>query len=423
MKTTKKVLSVLLSVLMIFSVSVVAFAEGENWVQLKKSGDALEKGDLYMDLASVKEMYIARETYSSLCDYVTPKDPNWSPSNPPKFNNLSVVACEKLANLYPDLWAAALQRSLEDLPGYDLDDFTTIQHAWDYLFESVKEAHPELGFTYWDSLSSYGYDYIIEEHPEALDAATAAAEEDFAVYENATWYYDSNFTAYRWLKAEGANGENLWYIPSMIEEAFTEYGIEWQPVAADIASVAGEGGYYLNGTGIEVTLSEEQKDAIRQRYEWTIDWYLENLPADIQVSDDKTVHVETEAELRALFAEIAENEIARQEAGMAAYYANFFDDVTLLVNPDEDSQFQISLTLTYTDFDGSYEQTVIYPFVETTGGSAVITKFETAFQYKPLIIFDSGIIVMPEKDEGDVWADGTKLPTRQQASFELEYRG
>lgn len=199
-----------------------------------------------------------------------------------------------------------------------------------------------------------------------LDTATAAAEADFAVYENATWYYDSNIAGYRWLKAEGADGEDLWMIPDEIEETFSEYGIEWQPVAADIASVAGEGGYYLNGTGIEVTVSEEEKDAIRARYSWMIDRYLDQLPTDIQVGPDETVHVETEEELRTTFNTMAENEIARQEAALTEYFANFFDGVTVQVNPDEDSLFQISLTKTYTDYSGSFEYTTYYPFSEKT---------------------------------------------------------
>lgn len=61
--------------------------------------------------------------------------------------------------------------------------------------------------------------------------------------------------------------------------------------------------------------------------------------------------------------------------------------------------------------------------IEESGGSAVIRKFEAKFQYKPLIVLDSDIIVLPRKDEGDVLPDGTKLPTRKQASLELEYRG
>lgn len=61
--------------------------------------------------------------------------------------------------------------------------------------------------------------------------------------------------------------------------------------------------------------------------------------------------------------------------------------------------------------------------IEESGSSAVMRKFEAKFQYKPLIVLDSDIIVRPRKDEGEVLSDGTKLPTRKQASLELEYRG
>lgn len=67
-KNNKKLLAVLLSVVMAFSVSAVAFAEDENWVPVKTSGDALEKGDLYLDLASVRDAYI---DYSGSFEYTT----------------------------------------------------------------------------------------------------------------------------------------------------------------------------------------------------------------------------------------------------------------------------------------------------------------------------------------------------------------
>ncbi len=360
---------------MVLSLSSAAFAEGETWVPIKTSGDTLEKGDLYVDLASVKDTYIEMTIYQTLCDYVHPKDSNWNAGGDPEgtFNNYSVAACEKLAGLYPALWEAALQESYEADPRWGIDGFYTIQRAWSILFDKVLEAHPELGFTTWSSLSPYGYDYICEEYPDALTQATADAVADFTAYENADWFYDSSFTTrWYWLKAE-LDGDELPMVPEEIKETFTEYGVEWQPVAADIASVTGEGGYYLNGNGIDVTLSEEEKANIRERSEWMFEMYQNDLPTTIRISDDESVEVSTEEELRTAINTIIEAQIAEQEAQMAEYYANFFDGATLLVNPDENSMFQISFTKTYTDYGGSFEQTSFFPFVEKRGASMPVT--------------------------------------------------
>ena len=381
MKTTKTLLSILLSVLMIVSACAVAFAEGQTWVPIKTSADTLEKGDLYMDLASIKDTYIERAVYSSLCNYVQPKDPNWSRSDPPKFNNLCVVACEKLANLYPELWDAALQETLaeynEEYPNYPYttESFSVIQDSWDVLFEKVCAAHPELGFTDWNSLGSYGYAYIAEEYPDALAMAAEDAETDFARYENADWSYDSSFSGRSWLKAV-FDGDQLWNIPDEIKESFLEYGVVWQPVAADIASVQGEGGFYLNGNGIEVTLSEEEIASIEERGDLLYEMYVDRLPTTIQVGpeQDDQVEVQDETQLREEINKMIENQITERQAQMAEYYGTFLDGATLLVNPDKNSLFQISLTKTYTNYSGSFERTTCFPLSEKTGGGAVTTE-------------------------------------------------
>ena len=53
---------------------------------------------------------------------------------------------------------------------------------------------------------------------------------------------------------------------------------------------------------------------------------------------------------------------------------------TLLVNPDENSLFQISLTQTSTDYSGPYadeglpfERTTVYPFAEKTYSQTPVT--------------------------------------------------
>ena len=384
MKTTKKLLSVFLSVLLALSVCVVASAQGETWVPIKTSGDALEKGDLYVDLASVKNVYVDRTVYMNLVNYVEPLDPNWSPSNPPRFNNLSIVACEKLAALYPDLWNEALQETLAEYEAehptwnYTTESFYVIQDAWYVLFTKVRDAHPELGFTSWGGLDDYGYDYICNEYPAAVTQATADAQASFASFENADWSYDSSFSSsYSWLKAE-LDGEELMSIPEEIKETFTEYGVEWQPVAADIASVQGEGGYYLNGNGIEATLSEEELDYYEQQGEWMYERFVDRLPTTIQTGpgEGDVVEVADEAQLRDVIDAMIADQIAAAEAQMAEYYGSFFEGATLLVNPDKESLFQISFTKTYTDHGGSYKSTSYYPLLEkrSSGGSPVTAE-------------------------------------------------
>ena len=381
MKTTRKLLSILLSVLLVLSVTAVASAEDATWVPIKTSDDTLEKGDLYLDLASIKDVCIERAVYQNLVDYVQPKDPHWSPSDPPRFNNLSVVACEKLATLYPALWEAALEETLaeynEEYPSYNYtaESFYVIQDTWYPFFEKVRDAHPELGFTSWGGLADYGYDYISEEYPDALTQAAAAAETDFARYENADWSYDGSFTSsWNWLKAE-LDGEAIPMIPEEIKGTFTEYGVEWQPVAADIASVEGEGGFYLNGNAIEVALGEEELAYYEQQGEWMYERYVDRLPTTIWVGpgENDVVEVADEAQLREVIDGMVAAQIASLEAQMAEYYASFFDGATLLVNPDEDSLFQISFTKTYTNYGGSHERTSYYPMTEKRSPKSPVT--------------------------------------------------
>ena len=55
------------------------------------------------------------------------------------------------------------------------------------------------------------------------------------------------------------------------------------------------------------------------------------------------------------------------------------------------------------------------------GGDAVIQRVEKKFQYKPLIIFDSDILIMPLK--GHAMQDGLQLPDEKYARMESQYRG
>lgn len=235
----------------------------------------------------------------------------------------------------------------------------------------VMEAHPELGLDGWGNATrQYGLDYLSDLYPEKLAQAEAEAEEAFAVYENASWYFDNNFTArWNWLKAE-LDGEALYYIPDEIKGTFAEYGIEWQPVAADIASVEGEGGYYLNCDGIALSLSEEERAQYEERGEWMFEMYASRLPATIRISPDEQIEVTTEAELRAAINEMIASQISERETELAAYGATYFDGATLQVDPDENSLFQISFTKT--DPEGG-DSTVFYPFYEKRGGSALIS--------------------------------------------------
>ena len=63
------------------------------------------------------------------------------------------------------------------------------------------------------------------------------------------------------------------------------------------------------------------------------------------------------------------------------------------------------------------------PPVIKAGGSAAIVKFEAKFQYKPLIIFDNDLIIMPPEDGSITLRDGTALPDREFARMELQYSG
>lgn len=57
------------------------------------------------------------------------------------------------------------------------------------------------------------------------------------------------------------------------------------------------------------------------------------------------------------------------------------------------------------------------------GGAATVETFKAKFQYKPLIIFDNDIIVMPPEDGRYVLPDGTQLPDSKYAKMELQYSG
>ena len=63
---------------------------------------------------------------------------------------------------------------------------------------------------------------------------------------------------------------------------------------------------------------------------------------------------------------------------------------------------------------------------ERVGGDAVIQRVETKFQYKPLIVFDSDILIIPCKELRD-WPlpnyPKMKLPDEKFAKMETEYRG
>ena len=59
--------------------------------------------------------------------------------------------------------------------------------------------------------------------------------------------------------------------------------------------------------------------------------------------------------------------------------------------------------------------------IERVGGDGVIQRVETKFQYKPLIIFDSDILILPLQNHA--LPDGTQLPDESFARMETEYRG
>ena len=72
----------------------------------------------------------------------------------------------------------------------------------------------------------------------------------------------------------------------------------------------------------------------------------------------------------------------------------------------------------------SFSQFVTPVIVEESGGDAIIQKFEAKFQYKPLLVFDSDIIVLPSREEGgDILPNGEKTPARKYARMELQYSG
>ena len=198
-------MAIFLTVLMVLALSFTAFAESETRVPIKTSGDTLEKGDLYVDLASVKDVYIERDIYQYFCGYVHPKDAHWNPEADPNgtFNNCNIAALEKLAGLYPALLEASVQESYEADPSWGIDGFYTIQDAWDIFFDMIRTEHSELGFTDWSSLAPYGYAYLCAEYPDTLAAAAADAAAAFAEFEDAEWSYDSSFTnGWNWLNAK-----------------------------------------------------------------------------------------------------------------------------------------------------------------------------------------------------------------------------
>ncbi len=424
MKSAKRILSVLLSVLMLLSAFAVAAnaEDGEpNWVQIKTSGDELAKGDLYVDLDSFKEASIEMFLYQNLCNYVTPKDPNWSPSDPPRFNNLSVVACEKLAALYPELWSEALQEAYEADPSWGMTGFYTIQDAWSILFRKVMAAHPELGFTDWYDLSSYGIAYIQEEYPESYAQAAADAAAEFATYENATWYYDANFSStWSWLKAE-IDGDELTGIPKEIEETFSEYGIEWQPVAVSAAAAA-DGGYFLNGTTPAPKIDEEQLEFMDAQRDWVFDQItrdsssfpatLKSYPITYTTRDNETIVFENDEQVWAYVNAQVDQMIEDYKAETTDYYAHYFDGATLFVNPDEESLFQIKMTQTVSEHGMTYEMTNVLPFAEKTSNSTpvsaeVIWPCISTLNWTWTDENTASVAIAPVKGVGVVYLDAT----------------
>ena len=59
--------------------------------------------------------------------------------------------------------------------------------------------------------------------------------------------------------------------------------------------------------------------------------------------------------------------------------------------------------------------------IERVGGVAVIQRVDAKFQYKPLIIYDSDILILPLQNHA--LPDGTQPPDESFAKMETEYRG
>ena len=59
--------------------------------------------------------------------------------------------------------------------------------------------------------------------------------------------------------------------------------------------------------------------------------------------------------------------------------------------------------------------------IERVGGDAVIQRVDAKFQYKPLIIYDSDILILPLQNHA--LPDGTQPPDENFAKMETEYRG
>ncbi len=359
--TGKKILALLLSALMILSVPVVASAEGENWVQIKKSGDALEKGDYYVDVASVKDYYIERYVYQNICIYATPVDAKWGS----RFNNNNIAGVEKLTILFPELWQAAVQESHAAHPQWGIDDFYTIQDAWDIMANKVFDQHPELGLADWESLGSYGFDYLSEKYSETVNQLKIDAAAEFAEYENATYYIDSAFASWKWLKAE-LDGEELYGLPEEIKETFNIYGVEWQPVAKDEASVGSEGGYYLNGNSIEPPINRDYIENIRARGEFVYERYVDELPTEFYITEDDVRQVSTPEELRTAVDDMVNFEINNYIDMMNRKYVNYFEGVTVYVNPDEDALFKLKLVEPIEYYGRTEYHTMYFPLAEHT---------------------------------------------------------
>ncbi len=251
MKTTKKLISLVLATLMAMSLCVCAFAEGENWVAVKTSADEPEAGDYYLDFASAEDEFLNKWEQSMLYDLIEP-------------NSAYRVGMEALKAMYADEWAQAKEtfKNAPENTVYNLTDESfysgwPMYEAEDILLTVLAGYNNDDDTTNDIDISELGINalgeaYITTNYSSELAQAAAYAEQKLASYYSADWYVDLSFSEYPYIKAE-VDGEELEDYDAY--DAFSTFKINttWNKVKKDSDELS-DGDYYIDNSSLRTVL-------------------------------------------------------------------------------------------------------------------------------------------------------------------------
>lgn len=346
-KTIRKPISILLSVLLVFSLAVGAmlpvFAEGDdpeaNWVQVPTSSEGLSEGDYWFDLSGLdayKEIFANESVYDLIPE-----------------NNEYRVGVTYLKDTYPEDWAAAIEEFKSRNPGFDDYDFNAENGGWpmydteDIFFEALSAKGVDVSYS---AIEKLGEAYLGEKYPDEVAAANAEAQAYIDELKSLDWFVDFNFSGFDWIKAEQNGAPYEGHVgQEIISECFTVYGANWEKVAVvDSADELTTCGYVLDKAVLEAVVKE----------------MILRIVGDVEVIG--TVDYET--------GEMKEIPIAEYIAQQVELYT----DIEINTTAGEDNLFRYKVNTEQSLYPGGPTTTlsIVYPLADHTWAS---TPFTAAF--------------------------------------------